>query len=117
MPTKTILVVDDHQLIRFAMAEFLSQFEFKVVMASDGAEALAQLDSCKPDLVITDMTMPILDGRALVAALHARMPLLPVILMSGNPQSLERQSVPTIEKPFEFDELLHLVYRTLEMRS
>lgn len=114
MPEKTILVVDDQQLIRFAIAEYFGEFGFNVVMARDGEEALVKLNSCTPDLVITDMTMPNLDGRALVAALNARLPLLPLILMSGDPQSLERQNVPTIQKPFEFGELHRLVCRTLE---
>ena len=114
MQSPTILIVDDNVLIRFAITEFLREFGYNVVMAKDGSEALSQLDSCVPDLVVTDMTMPNLDGRALIAALHIREPNLPVILMSGDPQSLERQSVPTIHKPFEFSELHRLVCRTLE---
>ena len=79
-----VLVVDDSPVDRRLVAGLLSKsLNIAVEFAADGEEALRKLDECHPNLVVTDLVMPNLDGLELVAAVVERFPLVPVILMTG----------------------------------
>src|SRR5690606_7472391 len=85
MPTPTrIWVIDDDRSVRFVLAEALREAGH-VVQGFEGArQALAALaEEAPPDLVFTDVRMPEMDGIALLEALKARRPGLPVIVMSA----------------------------------
>ncbi len=80
----TVLVVDDSAIDRHLAAEYLKEDEGLIVrFAADGAEALASMEQEVPDLVVTDLFMPKVDGLELVAAARSRHPLVPVILMTS----------------------------------
>jgi two-component system cell cycle sensor histidine kinase/response regulator CckA len=80
----TILLVDDEDPVRRAMARALARAGFRVVPAADAEDALTQVQAgLRPDAVVTDMMMPGMDGAALARALRASRPELPVILASG----------------------------------
>ena len=80
----TILVVDDAQSDREIAQKFLTrEAGFEVWHATDGADALAKMEQAVPDLVITDLEMPYVDGLQLVATLRQSYPLIPVILMTS----------------------------------
>jgi len=79
-----VLVVDDEPMLRTVMAAFLTGDGHVFETAASGAEALAQLkDGNKFDVVITDKTMPVMNGEQLAVAINQRAPSLPVILMTG----------------------------------
>lgn len=79
-----ILVVDDDKLIRELLAEQLANAGHAVTVAEDGAAALAVLDTAVPiDLLLTDLSMPGVDGVALIHAAQRRRPGLPAILLTG----------------------------------
>lgn len=59
---KTLLVIDDDNLVRKSLADALEQQGFQVIQAADGEAGLEQALSAKPDMVITDVKMPQLDG-------------------------------------------------------
>src|SRR5580765_7672611 len=81
IPPKTILVVDDDPAIhRFARA-VLEAAGFSVTAVRDGAEALAALPSVRPDLILLDLMMPVMDGWGVLAELRDR-PAPPVIVLS-----------------------------------
>ena len=65
-----ILVVDDDKAIRDVLKDFLGRFTHKVVAAGDGKEGLNYFNSECFDLVITDITMPIMDGNELARAIR-----------------------------------------------
>jgi CheY-like chemotaxis protein/anti-sigma regulatory factor (Ser/Thr protein kinase) len=81
---KTVLVVDDSPMDRVLAGGLIQQRPgWRAVYASDGNEALTILAREKPDVVLTDLQMPEMDGLELVQAIRSQFPLLPVILMTG----------------------------------
>jgi DNA-binding response OmpR family regulator len=85
-----ILVVDDDQGIQASLAAFLRRTGFEVSTASDGAQALTQLDRVRPDLVVLDVLMPRLDGRETLRRLRRAENWIPVILLTQVGDAAER---------------------------
>jgi CheY-like chemotaxis protein len=108
----TILVVDDDATLRCLLAITLEDAGYCVVEAGDGIQALAQVGHCSPDLILTDVRMPRLDGTGLARLLAPHTPPIPLILMSADPLP-PNCSLPFIPKPFEIETLLTLMARTL----
>jgi CheY-like chemotaxis protein len=67
---KTALVVDDSMLIRHSVCRFLEERDFVVESATNGVEALAVLEHCVPDIIITDLSMPLMGGTELVSRIR-----------------------------------------------
>jgi CheY-like chemotaxis protein len=65
-----VLLVDDSKMVRVKSSRLLASHGFQVITAVDGIDALKQLENCCPDLVITDVDMPGMDGFGLVGALR-----------------------------------------------
>ncbi len=109
-----ILVIDDEKDIREAVIGFLSGYQ--VVEAENGMDGLELVKSEKPDLIITDIVMPELQGIEFITRLNKVKKYIPVIVMSGNTVGKEYLkaaellgAVATIEKPFDFDDLKRCV--------
>ncbi len=82
---RTVLVVDDSAMDRLLASSLIENLGgWSVLGAENGPEALAALDRQRPDLVLTDLLMPGMDGLELVQAIRANHPLVPVILMTGH---------------------------------
>ena len=103
----SILVVDDDPAVRSIVTRILKHHGCSVMQASDGAAALALVDRHRlPDLVLTDLVMPGIDGRELGKRLRTRWPDLPVLFMSGYAENELRLAGKfegegqLIEKPF-----------------
>lgn len=80
----TILVVDDSQVERFLVKSLLVRHpEYRVELAEHGKEAMAMIAAAPPDLVVTDLMMPEMDGLELVREVRHRYPDLPIILMTA----------------------------------
>ncbi len=82
---KLIFVVDDEKLIRNTLRDYLTSREFEVVAIDDGYGVLVQCEKSVPDLIISDVRMPELDGITLLKGLKNRQLTreIPVIFMSG----------------------------------
>ena len=110
-----ILVVEDHSALRDALRMMLEDEGYHVSAAANGREALAVLALRRPDLIITDVEMPVMSGPDLCEALAAAGERLPVVLMSGNPHAAALAAVygasGTLIKPFAIDDLLLLAAR------
>src|SRR4051812_5063773 len=78
-----ILVVDDEPSARSGLEKLLKQEGFTVDTASDGAVALEVAAEHPPDVVVTDLKMPNLDGVALLGKLHEQDGALPVIVVTA----------------------------------
>jgi CheY-like chemotaxis protein len=110
-----VLVVDDEAPVRRAVRRMLEWAGYRVLEATDGADALRRLASETVDVVLTDVVMPELGGRALADALAGRVPAVRVVFMSGlAPDDLVRRGVcapsaPVLQKPFASEELVHAV--------
>lgn len=87
---RRILLVDDHPMTREGLAANISrQADLEVCgEASNPAEALAALATCKPDLMVTDMTMPGRSGIEFVKDVHAMLPELPILVLSMHDEML-----------------------------
>jgi CheY-like chemotaxis protein len=110
----TILVVDDNRRLLAAVAGLLEGEGYRVRQAGDGAAALEQALREPPDLVLSDVAMPRLDGLALARALRARRPGLPIVLMSAAAGEVASvPGVPLYPKPVEPADLLGIVARLL----
>lgn len=101
---KRILVVDDDPSMRFMLRLIFEGTGYEVSEAHHGAAALSQLKDTLPDLLITDMMMPIMDGGELIQQLRSdpRTAHLLILVVSGNPDALEvgRNADAVIGKPF-----------------
>ena len=111
-----VLVVDDDPPIQTIVADLLKEAGFDVVVASNGAEALGHLQSRVPDVLLTDLKMPVLDGWGLVKLCRTTLALshLPIVIitaeMKGDLQSLRALSVNhVIEKPFDIEHLISTI--------
>ncbi len=84
-----ILLVDDQPVLVALMSEFLSGEGYDVTTHTDGLTALRQMLEVRPDLVITDFSMPGMDGGALLTAMRENAYLgdTPVLVLSGRPES------------------------------
>ncbi len=78
-----VLVIDDEELIRLNLRALLEDMNFTVMEAANGREGLAIYEVEKPDIVLTDLRMPEMDGLSFIKALRARDPDTPVIVISG----------------------------------
>ena len=82
-PSPLILVVDDEELIRWSLEQILTGEGHRVVVAADGAEALARMEEALPDLCLLDLKLPDIDGLQLLPRLRARAPGLQVVVMTA----------------------------------
>jgi PAS domain S-box-containing protein len=117
-----ILVVDDERPMREMTQRTLESFGYRVVLACDGAEAAAIYALRRAEIagVITDMTMPVMDGPALIRMLRNMNPTLPIIGVSGLASTNYAAQLATLglehilSKPFRTAELLKMVKHVLE---
>jgi DNA-binding NarL/FixJ family response regulator len=109
----TILVVDDDVGTRLSISDYLELSGYSVITANDGQQALAMVEEFHPDLMVTDIVMPRMNGYELVRQVRQkpRFRLLPVILLTARTRTQERilgyQSGCDLylPKPFELEEL------------
>ena len=80
---KAILIVDDNPNMSTLLAEMLEVFDYESVRASDGSEALEELDKGSFSMIITDMRMPNMTGLELLEKVKEKYPKIPVVLISG----------------------------------
>jgi CheY-like chemotaxis protein len=83
-PPARLLIAEDDQLLSETLQEFLREDGHVVTLAPDGAAALAASEGLDFDVLLTDLRMPVMDGMALIRALRAERPQLPVVIMSGD---------------------------------
>src|SRR5215470_12159028 len=80
---KTILLVDDSYTERLAIRAALETFtDFQVCEASNGAEGVKKARELKPDLVLLDLAMPVMNGLVAASILKTRMPQIPVVVLT-----------------------------------
>jgi CheY-like chemotaxis protein len=105
-----VLVVDDDPDILEAICDILEVEAYRVVKARNGLEALQKVDVERPDAILLDLMMPVMDGVAFAHALHERpegdVPIV-VISADGNPQRAAAVGARAfLAKPFDIDTLL-----------
>jgi DNA-binding response OmpR family regulator len=109
-----ILIVDDDPAIVQVLEQLLDDEGFEVRYTLDGQEALSEIRRVHPDVVLSDIMMPSLDGVALTRALRDQGDLTPVVLMSAVFAGVDLPGVRFIAKPFDVDQLVHVVHRAVD---
>jgi two-component system, cell cycle sensor histidine kinase and response regulator CckA len=117
----TILVVDDEENVRDAVARILARVGYSVVSASGGEEALGLLRGTRKriDLLLTDVVMTGLNGVELAALAQRENPGVGILFMSGFTESevlrhgVQTQSMHLLRKPFTMNELVQAVQESL----
>ncbi|HJU04950.1 MAG TPA: sigma-54 dependent transcriptional regulator [Nitrospiraceae bacterium] len=108
---RSVLIVDDEPTMRVALAEALRRNGYGVTQAIDGQNALDQLASCKPWLVLTDLKMPRIGGIALIKEIKKRAPQTQVVIMTAYGtvetavEAMKHGAVDFLLKPFAAEHL------------
>jgi CheY-like chemotaxis protein len=117
---KTILVIDDEWVIASVLEFVLSDAGYRVITTPNGRAGLDRIKTERPDLILLDFMMPVMNGAATMKALKADPDLkdIPVILMTSLPERAVAQEAEGykryLSKPFLDTELLSAVRRILE---
>jgi DNA-binding NtrC family response regulator len=117
-----LLFIDDEATLRGLMAERLTERGFEVVEAESGERALELLDQFAFDIVITDLRLPGIDGSRVIEAARERYPGIVAIVITGfgtvkdAVDAIKRGASDFIAKPFQFDELMHVLQKAMEQR-
>lgn len=116
MSRPKILIVEDNSDVRRLYAIGLNQRGFEVKLAANGAEALERISSEKPDIVLLDWLMPLMDGGEVLDRLAlSSNAAIPVIVISGQPAPAADSLDPRIQcwltKPVSIDELVTEIQR------
>lgn len=119
----TILVVDDNLMLRSIMQRRLKRVGLDVLLATNGAEGIEVAEALLPDLILMDMTMPVMDGWTATRLLREN-PVtrhIPILAFTAQPMSLQGEDALAIgcnghiAKPFEFPDVLEKIRQLLNI--
>jgi len=117
-----ILIADDEEAARTTLAQILTEDGFDVRLAADGAQALRVIAAEPPEILLTDLRMPGLDGAALLDSVRRAHPDVAVVIMTAHGtirsavQALREGAEDYLTKPLDVDEVEHLLDRILRRR-
>ena len=119
---ETILVIDDDAEMRDVLFDLLSLDGYEVLLAADGNAGLTRYRNALPDLVITDLQMPGMNGAQLLEELKRDAPDLSIVVITGTTRTEiiddaeEMGADRILKKPFGVDELLSALDESLERK-
>ena len=119
--SQKILVVDDAKFSRFMITKMISEIGCEILEAENGQDALEKIITEKPDLVLTDLLMPVMSGIDLLTLLKEKNIDIPTVVITSNIQeSVQRQckelgAYGFINKPPKKDILLGLIQKILNL--
>src|SRR3954471_19566418 len=119
---KHLLLVEDEAPLRQAIAEQLGDHGYQVQQAESGEAALARLAEFAFDIIVTDLRLPGIDGSSVIEAGVARYPHIIAIVVTGfgtvkdAVEAIKRGAWDFVSKPFQIDELLHVLESAIEQR-
>ena len=111
----SVWIVDDDASIRWVLEKALSKAGCRITAFDNASDVLRQVQSDNPDIIITDIRMPGIDGLELFRYLNDQRPSLPVIVMTAHPDLKDALSAyrpvafEYLAKPFDLDEAVGLV--------
>jgi CheY-like chemotaxis protein len=121
---ETLMIIDDEPLMIELFKQFMSKRGYRVVTALSGAEALEAFDAENGavDVVITDMSLPLMDGIEIAQAIAARAPNIPVLIATGHDKSIAQYGLPenvvaVIQKPYQNRVLAEQIRAILDARQ
>jgi DNA-binding response OmpR family regulator len=108
MKKKRILIVDDERAVRASMTMVLKSDNCEIDVAENGIQAIGYIDKISYDLIITDYSMPEMDGLELSRIITLKYPAIPVLMVTGNESVrdlLNGYNATFFPKPFKVIEL------------
>ena len=120
---KPIWIVDDDQSIRFVLERALAREQFATRSFSNPRDVLAALDDDEPQVLVSDIRMPGGSGIDLLAKVKARLPGLPVIIMTAYSDldsavsAFQGGAFEYLPKPFDLTRAVELIRRAMEERT
>lgn len=118
-----LLLVEDHEELWDFLSRRLRRRGFDVVLAHNGQQALDQIAAEKPDLVLLDMDLPIMDGWTVARTLRSQASLIPIIALTAHAMSGDRTKALEAgcneyhPKPVDFNALLNQIDEALLQRE
>jgi signal transduction histidine kinase/ActR/RegA family two-component response regulator len=118
-----ILVIDDEDSVRDILSRMLKTKGHQVVVASNGEEGIERFRSQPFDLVFTDLGMPKLSGWEVGKTIKGINPKIPIAMITGWGVELDREKMSEsgidliVSKPFNFDQVIHLVSEAMELKE
>jgi len=123
VPPAKILVIDDEDAVREVLSRMLMTRGHQVVVAADGEEGIERFKKGKFDLVFTDLGMPRISGWEVGKTIKGLDPSVPVAMITGWGMELNKEKMNesgidlVVSKPFNLDEVVHLVAEALELKG
>ncbi|PCJ57831.1 MAG: response regulator [Planctomycetota bacterium] len=113
-----ILVVEDDDNLRYLLAEIITELGFKCDLANNGKIAFELNIKNKYDLIVTDMKMPVMDGKELILKIrsHEKGKPVPIIIISGHTEIKDLLGLGVtyfLNKPFEESEIIEFINKSL----
>jgi two-component system chemotaxis response regulator CheY len=114
-PSRVVMVIEDDPAIRAVMTDVLQDRGYRVVTSSNGAEALQQLESVRPNVLVLDLLMPVMHGWEFMESYFDKTDgtAIPIVIVSVNPvlpRSFDRFGVrECVGKPFQMHDLIRAV--------
>jgi len=112
-----VLVAEDEAPLADVLADILEDEGYQVRCVTDGEAALKEVEAAPPDLIISDISMPRVDGMQVARRIMQMRPAIPMILMSARKLPERLPGVMFVPKPFDMEHLLSLAEHALAARS
>jgi len=118
---KTVLVVDDELKILEVVPLMLKKFGYNVIIAKNGEEAIKLFERNKPDLVLLDVRMPVLDGCNAYSCIKDKNPNAKIVFMTAYAtdtcvrEIIKSQNTTLLEKPFNSSTMKNMIERHLSV--
>ena len=118
-----ILVIDDEAAIRDSLKMILEYEDYEFIGASNGSDGIAAVQRDRPDLVLLDIKMPGTDGMEVLRTLHARDPLLPIVMISGHGttatavEATKAGAIDFLDKPLSSERVLVTLRNALQQSA
>jgi CheY-like chemotaxis protein len=112
-----ILVVDDEELVRMTLVDILESMGHEVISVESGREGLLRLSTSEVDLVLTDLSMPEMDGWTFAGHIRERFPRVKTVLVTGYGATMDLEGELTklvdavVGKPYEYNEVAMVIER------
>jgi hypothetical protein len=120
----TILLVDDSEFVRKRLGQMLEEDGYNVLQAANGMQGVESAIQHKPDLIITDIDMPVMNGFEAIRNIRLQLGFsIPIIALSAHPteymrsHAIEAGCTEYLDKPFNLDQLRNLLFELIHQQS
>jgi CheY-like chemotaxis protein len=121
---RTILLVDDSEIVRKRLGQILEEEGYNVLQAADGMQGVESAIQHEPDLIITDIDMPVMNGVEAIRSIRLQLGFsIPIIAISAHPAeymktlALKNGFTAYLSKPFNLDQLRNLLSELVHQQS